>query len=705
MPLRNLSGHRWLRAIRNSLVLLLPVIFVGALALIVGSFPFAALHPLFDQVIGSEWPRLAMLVSNASNGILALCLVVLVSYYLAVEAREKQTLEISPPVVATIALVNFFIFIQLSGAGANPWMLGPRSVLTAILIAIASAELFVLCSRLKFLSFGQKTYDLDPSLHLAVRAISPAIATVAAIFLIGQAISLLPQDFSLFLCKGLRSLDDLFGSQLPGLLVFGLLQQLFWFVGIHGANMLESLYPVSQTYACGAVPPMDISRTFFALYVNIGGSGSTLGLLLAVLLCERQQETKRLAKYALGPSIFNINELVIFGLPIIFNPVYFIPFLLAPLLQIVLAYLCLSYGFIALDVTAVPWTTPALLAGTLNSGSWHGGLLQLFCILLSALIYAPFVRLAEKKRKAEGIDHVRRILADIETIRLPQRSILNRHDDIGHTARKLLHEFMQDIGSQQVYLAYQPQHDRHGAVVGVEALLRWQHHHFGPVPPSIICALAEESRQIIPLGRWVIETACRQLRIWKEEGIENLRMSVNLSPLQLQDPGLLTFIENCLQANKLSAAELALEVTESQHVPEDLLSNQTLKGLHALGVHLEMDDFGMGYSSMLYIRRFRFNAIKLDGSLTREVLHDKHCGEIISSVVQLGRALRMRIVAEYVETREQQVLLEALGCDAFQGYLYSPALIAADCLDYLHRYRNADAYADELLGDDAPATA
>jgi len=137
----------------------------------------------------------------------------------------------------------------------------------------------------------------------------------------------------------------------------------------------------------------------------------------------------------------------------------------------------------------------------------------------------------------------------------------------------------------------------------------------------------------------------------------------------------------------LKASELCLELTESQHVPDDLVSTGTLKGLQTMGIHLEMDDFGMGYSSMLYVRRFKFSAIKLDGSLTKEVLQDNNCSDIINSVVQLGRALGIRVIAEYVETREQQVELEKLGCEAFQGYLYSPALAGGNCLDYLLKHQ------------------
>lgn len=220
-------------------------------------------------------------------------------------------------------------------------------------------------------------------------------------------------------------------------------------------------------------------------------------------------------------------------------------------------------------------------------------------------------------------------------------------------------------------------------MIGVEALLRREHRQFGAISPAVIVSLAEESQQIIPLGRWVIDTACRQLHDWKREGVHNVRMSVNVSPVQLKDTKLLGFVEEVLGKSSLQPSELGLELTESTHVSDDPVSAGTLNGLQTLGVHLEMDDFGMGYSSMLYVRRFKFSAIKLDGSLTREVLQDNNCRDIISSVVQLGWALGIQVVAEYVETREQQRALEALGCAAFQGYLYSPALAADRCLQYL----------------------
>jgi len=697
LPFRKLSEHRWLKAIRDSLILLLPVVFVGAIAVLLANFPYAVVSPDLSLPFSSELHEMLLLAWNASNGIMSLCLVVLISHYLAVEARNRQVVEISPPMVATVALVNFFILVRFTDPASGAWILGPHNVLPAILIAILSTEALLFFTRFTVLKLGQKTYDLDPNLHLALNAIGPVLTTVTVFILASRGLSLLSFDLSLLIKDGVIAFNEALGSQLPGLLVLGSLNQLLWFIGIHGWNVLESIYPVLLAAPGETQQVFDVSRSLLSLYVHIGGAGTTLGLLLAIQIFAQHGEARRIGKYALIPSLFNINELVIFGLPIIFNPIYLLPFLLAPLVQTAVSFYCIRSGFVVLDVTVVPWTTPPLLSGFLNSGSWHGSALQLFNIALSTLIYAPFVRIAERQRNAENLGNMRRILVEIADLKFLHANVLDRHDDIGHTSRKLLHEFLQDIDSDHVYLAYQPQHDRRGRVIGVEALLRWKHRRFGFIPPAVTCALLEEAHQIIPFGRWTITTACQQLHQWKLAGIQNLRMSINLSPLQLRDATLLAHVDECLKSNQLLAGEVGLELTESQNVPDDPVSTKTLKDLEALGIYLEMDDFGMGFSSLLYLRRFKFNAIKLDGVLTKEVLQDKNCRDIISSVVQLGEASGITVVAEYVETREQQSVLNELGCHEFQGYLYSPALAQTECLEYLQRITAHDRDPQQLL--------
>lgn len=660
------------------------------MALLLGSFPFSAVYPPLAAVFGSGGATFALLVSGASSGIISLCLVVVVSHFLAVDARSQRRDDISPLVVATVSLVNFFIYAMLAGPANSFSLLGPRSILGAVLIAIVSTELFVFCLRSRWLRFGYRSYDFDPGLDHALRAIGPAIVTVSTFSLVAYLLVLWSPNPSQLISAGLVSLGNATQSQLPGLLLLGFVSQVLWFFGIHGANVLDSVYQAVFLAPGDAHQVFDLPRIFLDLYVYIGGAGSTLGLLLVILLRRRQGEARRVAKYALIPSLFNINELVLFGLPVVFNPVFLIPFVLAPLFQTATAYFCIRHGFVAMDINPVPWMTPPILGGVLNSGSWQGGALQLANLLLGALVYLPFVRYAEQRRANDSLNTVRDALSAIERIKQQRSTVLDRHDAVGHTARKLLQEFMRDLddsdASRRVYLAYQPKHDRSGTVIGVEALLRWQHRQFGAISPAVVVALAEESQQIVPLGRWVIRNACLQLREWKRRGVRDVRMSVNVSPAQLKDEHLVGLIEQTLADCGLQPAELGLELTESQHVSDDPLSSSTLKRLQALGAHLEMDDFGMGYSSMLYVRRFRFSAIKLDGSLTRDVLEDNNCRDIIRSVVQLGRALGIQVVAEYVETREQQRALEELGCDAFQGYLYSPALVPDACLDYLKQH-------------------
>jgi lactose/cellobiose-specific phosphotransferase system IIC component len=693
--LQALSGYRWLRAIRSSLQLALPVTFVGAMALMVSAFPFEVFRDPATTAFGNVLRDMVSPIIGASYGIMALCLVVLVTHFLVVEARERRVLEISPPLAVTVALVDFFLAVHLMGTIDGTFAFGPRSVLLAIVVAVFSAESFVFFSGIGRLTLGRKSYDFDPDLHLAVRAIVPAIMTIAAFLAACNVILLFSFNPTLWLARELLALNGVFESQLPGMILFQALGDALWFLGIHGPNVLEGVSHVLFYDPDRVRGAAEVAGSLIPLYVNIGGSGSTLGLLIAILFVARRGQAGRVAKYAALPSLFNINELVLFGLPIVFNPAYLIPFLVAPAVQLVLSYFCVRYGWVALDVVRVPWMTPPVIGGALSSGSWHGAALQMLNIGLSAAIYAPFVRFAERTKQEERTRDVRHNIGEIHTLQLQNLRVLNRHDVIGHTARRLLHEFLRDVGSSRVFLAYQPQHDQRGSIVGVEALLRWEHPQFGFIPPTVICSLAEEAKRIIPLGRWVIEQACRELKHWKKEGIENLRMSVNLSPLQLRDETLPDYVQGCLQANGLAPAELGLELTESQHVPDDPLSIATLKNLEALGIYLEMDDFGMGYSSMLYIRRFNFDAIKLDGSLTREVLLDNNCSDIIASVVLLGRAVGIRVVAEYVETQEQQAMLEELGCEVFQGYLYSAPLAGAPCLEYLRRHQCEGAAAQD----------
>jgi len=224
----------------------------------------------------------------------------------------------------------------------------------------------------------------------------------------------------------------------------------------------------------------------------------------------------------------------------------------------------------------------------------------------------------------------------------------------------------------ELLLHYQAKQDlSHGGISGVEALLRWQHPEHGLLPPSRFIALAEETGLIVPIGKWVIETACRQNMAWQRQGLPTLRIAVNLSPRQFADPGLLGDIDAALRESAMAPELLELEITESMVMHNVERAMRVLKAIKSLGVMLAIDDFGTGYSSMSLLKKFPIDVLKIDRSFVREITNNSEDMAIADAIIALGRALDLTIVAEGVETAEQEALLRAHNCDQVQGYLIS----------------------------------
>ncbi len=226
-------------------------------------------------------------------------------------------------------------------------------------------------------------------------------------------------------------------------------------------------------------------------------------------------------------------------------------------------------------------------------------------------------------------------------------------------------------------LYYQPQLDvDSGEIVGVEALLRWRHPDFGLVLPGEFIALLEETGLILPAGEWILQTACAQLRAWHAAGRRKLRLAVNLSPRQVQAPGLVAMVERALNGMRADAGRLELEITEGllvQHAPATM---ETFEALRALGVRLAVDDFGTGYSSLSYLRRFPIDTLKIDRSFVHDIPHDPDDSAITTTIIAMAQGLRLEVVAEGVENAAQRDFLRSRGCRLMQGYLFSRPLPA-----------------------------
>jgi diguanylate cyclase (GGDEF)-like protein/PAS domain S-box-containing protein len=227
----------------------------------------------------------------------------------------------------------------------------------------------------------------------------------------------------------------------------------------------------------------------------------------------------------------------------------------------------------------------------------------------------------------------------------------------------------------ELHLVYQPQVEiGTGEIVGVEALCRWTHPDLGPISPCQFIPLAEETGMIAPIGEWVLREACLQAAQWRDVG-HPIRVSVNISSRQFAQPGLTDFIHSVLAETSLDARWLELELTESAIMKSPQSAVDVLLSLRDLGVHLALDDFGTGYSSLSYLRQFPFDVLKIDRSFITSIVDDKINQALVQAIIDLSNALKLKVVAEGVETTDQRQTLQTLGCHIIQGYLFSSPVL------------------------------
>ena len=257
--------------------------------------------------------------------------------------------------------------------------------------------------------------------------------------------------------------------------------------------------------------------------------------------------------------------------------------------------------------------------------------------------------------------------------------------------RELEKDLREALPRDQLYLVYQPQISyRDHRVVGVEALIRWQHPEHGLVPPDLFIPLAEQNGTIIAIGEWVLDQACRQLREWHDQGFIDLRMAVNLSTVQLHHSELPRVVNNLLQIYRLPPRSLELEVTETGLMEDISTAAQHLLSLRRSGALIAIDDFGTGYSSLSYLKSLPLDKIKIDKSFVQDLIEDDDDATIVRAIIQLGKSLGMQVIAEGVETVAQEAYIISEGCHEGQGYLYSKPLPARELLAYLKQSQRSN---------------
>lgn len=284
--------------------------------------------------------------------------------------------------------------------------------------------------------------------------------------------------------------------------------------------------------------------------------------------------------------------------------------------------------------------------------------------------------IAMHQAKSEGQGLVRFFNSDFQT-RLEER--LRLENDLRHALER-----------GELFLHYQLQVDAHGSPRGVEALLRWEHPERGMVSPGEFIPLAEASDLIIPIGQWVLEQACQQIRSWSEQPLyADLSIAVNVSAKQFRQPNFVEQVQKALHRSAAMPQRLKLELTESiviENVEETIAK---MSELRSLGVSFSMDDFGTGYSSLQYLRRLPLDQLKIERSFVRDIIQNPNDAAIVKTIIAMGRSLGLEVIAEGVETVEQKNFLIAHGCEMYQGYLFAHPLKIEALEQLLNQPRNA----------------
>ena len=673
-----------IRAIRNGLVRIIPILIIGAFALVLKSFPV----PAYLDFIATFWDGALMkffdFIFTATFGVLSVYMTFSIarSYI-----REKSDSNFVASGGIFSSLIAFFI---LSGTFLPTFSLenmGVKSMLVALISGLAGSALYLAFWRLFAKRSKQVlTVGADHDFNRALSTLWPILLTVLCFALFNLAVTKIFQVDS-FRDLYIKAMNGLFSIGENGFakgFFFVFLSSLSWFFGIHGSDALEG---VAQTYFvpgleaniaavnAGTQPSVILTKEFFDCFVLMGGCGATISLLIAILAFSKNRARRGLGFTALPSMIFNINELMVFGLPIIFNPLMLIPFLVTPLVCYSVSYLALATGMVPLITSAVEWTTPIFLGGFTATGSVAGLLLQLVNLIIGVAIYLPFVKLLDRQSEhAVKTNYDEFMNYFVQNERELQNVKLSALGNVyGVFAKELSADIRHDL-VKNMHIYYQPQYNYKNECIGVEALLRWKHNVLGMLYPPLMIKLVHECGLTEQLEEAIVRRVLSDREALLKKYGPNIHISMNGTGTSIGNGSLLALFQKIDKDTPLKNLNLCLELTEQEAFAINEKTRSILEEFKKLGLLLAIDDFSMGQTSLHYLKESIFDIIKLDGSLVKGLSASQNYREIVSSLVELADSLSLMVIAEFVETNEEKELLHQMGCDIYQGYLYSPAV-------------------------------
>ena len=668
-----------LMVIRHGLIMMIPFILTGGMACALYNLPLDGYQQIINGKTFGWIGWLLNVMHQGTFGCFSVALVVALSMSFAMEKNEP-TDKVALYVI--VAIGAYGTQINIGTKYFNMEDLGSTGCFAAIVVSLLSCYLFYWLKKARWLTMREYTSSMEVISANAVHSFFPAVIIITTFALFSKILLVFFHVHSLqdLISGGFCALFADYGAGFFSGLCYTILLHVLWLFGFHGSHILEPVAQNNFSVQQGEI----FSKSMFDTYVVMGGCGTTICVLLALLLFFRKDRMARLAKLACPTVVFNINEVLNFGIPIVFNPILAIPFILTPVMCFCVSYSATFFHWLPPVTHEVAWTTPVLFSGYLATGSIRGSMIQLICIILGVALYIPFLRInirmqenIAKKRLQKLVEELQRLEESNEPPRLLQRT-----DQVGLISRMLLQDLKLAIEKKELFLLYQPQIDSNNICLGAEALLRWNHPMFGFIYPPLIIYLAKEGGLLPKLEQLLVDRACNAIQATSEQYDGEFKISINITAKSL-----LWDIETCIHDNlekyHIPPEKLWIEITEQDMVANSNIVVDKLSRLKQVGHTLLIDDFGMGHTSLLYLQSNYFNVVKLDGSLVKKMLGSTTNQKIISSIVQLGTELGVEVIAEYVETDKQKEKLLELGCKRYQGYLFSKPVSLEEFIAYL----------------------
>ncbi|OLQ90841.1 diguanylate phosphodiesterase [Vibrio ponticus] len=665
-----------LQAIRESLLWILPCLMIISLTLFTAS--------LGEFLFGNEepWVKAVFELYHFVNELFPILLTAALAYILAMRWRLPR------PPIALVLIVYLSIFDQLFGVRDTTVVF---ELLISLVTPLYAVPLIAYIYSLRWMKFVTNN-------HLG-RIVKESLNLILPSIIVG--IIVLTVNSSLIIAIEATNVSNLFSieysdSPLGFGAIFAMVNSMFWFVGIHGYYALLPMVDVLQSAVDSAHYQMElqgttefiINHSSMAVFTFLGGAGATLGLVLALLFFSNNKAFRLIALASLPLGMLNINEVLLFGLPIIFNPRLFIPFFLAPVINTVIAYLVIGGGWVSVPITNMPFSSPVFFnAWIVTQGDMNACLLQLFNIFVSCLVYAPFVLMLNRTTSDRTI-----LFSSLDTTysRRAEEAHTLSDDRVSQmvTAQKQQQDLelkLHTFSDKEFCLHYQPQVCRvTGQVVGCEALIRSVDKNGNIEYPGSFLPAFEQAGLMKDIDRWAVIQTVHDLKIAIAEGWA-IPTSVNLTPETILDSELMKQIAGYISR---VGEYVHVEITEESLLRDREKVSSALHALHKVGAKICIDDFGSGYSSLSYLSMFDVDVIKIDRTFMT-TLENAKGQKVFNGLISVAQDLNLAVVAEGVETETQLERIPLRNHLAIQGWYYSKSLPHQALREYIAS-RNAN---------------